>query len=203
MYGMLEGQFRQYFKKADLQKGVTGENLLIMLERRLDSMIYRLGFSTSRSEARQLVRHCHFLVNGRKVNIPSYRVKEGDVIEVRNRSKQLAIVLEAAQLPDAVAVATPGRGDVAAVPGVEEHAAAAAAAQPTLPTDVRRPLKVEDAAVTREQAAAVLDARSTLEHADRQVTDDRCASYRKAERYEHGGAHLEHAAHVYQVFIHQ
>jgi small subunit ribosomal protein S4 len=71
-YGLLEAQFRSYFDKADRLKGVTGENLLVLLERRLDSMVYRLGFATSRNEARLLVRQCHFLVNGRKVNIPSW-----------------------------------------------------------------------------------------------------------------------------------
>ena len=86
-YGLLEKQFRDYFKKADRMKGVTGETLLILLERRLDSMVYRIGFSTSRSEARQLVRHGHFLVNGRKVDIPSYQVRPGDVIEVREKSR--------------------------------------------------------------------------------------------------------------------
>jgi len=94
-YGLLEKQFRSYFARADRMKGVTGENLMILLERRLDSMVYRLGFTTSRSEARQLVRHCHFLVNGRKVNVPSYLVRVGDVIEVREKSRQIARINEA------------------------------------------------------------------------------------------------------------
>jgi small subunit ribosomal protein S4 len=94
-YGLLEKQFRDYFKKADRTKGVTGETLLIMLERRLDSMVYRLGFSTSRNEARQLVRHGHFTVNGRKVDIPSYQVRPGDVIEVREKSRAVACINEA------------------------------------------------------------------------------------------------------------
>lgn len=94
-YGLLEKQFRDYFKKADRMKGVTGETLLILLERRLDSMVYRIGFSTSRSEARQLVRHGHFLVNGRKVDIPSYQVRPGDVIEVREKSRAIVRINEA------------------------------------------------------------------------------------------------------------
>ncbi|NLI11402.1 30S ribosomal protein S4 [Pelotomaculum propionicicum] len=87
MYGILEGQFRRYFEKAERQKGITGENLLRLLERRLDNVIYRLGFGSSRSESRQLVRHGHFTVNGRKVNIPSYMIRVGDVIAVRDKSK--------------------------------------------------------------------------------------------------------------------
>ena len=94
-YGLLEKQFREYFKKADRMKGVTGETLLILLERRLDSMVYRIGFSTSRSEARQLVRHGHLLVNGRKVDIPSYQVRPGDVIEVREKSRAIVRINEA------------------------------------------------------------------------------------------------------------
>lgn len=87
-YGLLEGQFRAYFGKADQMKGITGENLLMLLERRLDSMVYRLGFATSRAEARQLVRHGHFSVNGRRVDIPSFLARPGDVIELRERSRQ-------------------------------------------------------------------------------------------------------------------
>ncbi len=94
-YGLLEGQFRAYFKRADRMKGVTGENLLILLERRLDSIVYRLGFATSRKEARQLVRHNHFKVNGRKVNIPSFLVRPGEVIELREKSREVARVNEA------------------------------------------------------------------------------------------------------------
>ncbi len=94
-YGLLEKQFRAYFGMADRMKGVTGENLLVLLERRLDSIIYRLGFATSRNEARQLVRHSHFLVNGRKVNIPSYLVRPGDVIELREKSRKIVRVNEA------------------------------------------------------------------------------------------------------------
>jgi small subunit ribosomal protein S4 len=95
LYGLLESQFRNAFEEADRQKGITGEILLSLLERRLDSAIYRLGFANSRNEARQLVRHNHFLVNRSKVNIPSYLVKPGDVIEVRDRSKKVVRIQEA------------------------------------------------------------------------------------------------------------
>jgi len=95
MYGLLETQFRNVFKEAERQKGITGEILLSLLERRLDNTIYRLGFASTRSEARQLVRHNHFLVNQTKVNIPSYLVKPGDVIEVREKSKKVGRILEA------------------------------------------------------------------------------------------------------------
>ncbi|ALC17560.1 30S ribosomal protein L4 [Desulfuromonas soudanensis] len=94
-YGLLEAQFRSYFAEADRMKGVTGENLLVLLERRLDSIIYRSGFATSRNEARMLVRQGHFLVNGRKVNIPSFSVRVGDVAEVREKSRKIARVNEA------------------------------------------------------------------------------------------------------------
>lgn len=91
IYGVLERQFRRYFEKASKAKGVTGEALLQLLERRLDNVVFRLGFASSRPQARQLVRHGHFEVNGRRVNIPSFLVREGDVIAVReaSRSKQL------------------------------------------------------------------------------------------------------------------
>ena len=88
MYGVLERQFRRYFEKADRQKGVTGETLLQLLEGRLDNVVYRLGFAVSRPQARQLVRHGHFTVNGRGTNIPSYSVTAGDVIAVRPSSAQ-------------------------------------------------------------------------------------------------------------------
>ncbi len=89
MYGIQEKQFRRYFDWADRQKGVTGTNLLVLLERRLDNVVYRLGFADSRAQARQLVIHRHFLVNGKMVNIPSYLVKVGDVIEVAEKSKEI------------------------------------------------------------------------------------------------------------------
>lgn len=86
-YGVLESQFRKYFEMADKQAGITGENLLTILETRLDNVVYRLGFGSSRAESRQLVVHGHFLVNGKKVDIPSYLVKVGDVITVAEKSK--------------------------------------------------------------------------------------------------------------------
>ena len=86
-YGLAESQFRKYFEMATKKEGVVGENLLVLLETRLDNVIYRLGLAMSRAEARQLVRHAHFSVNGKKVNIPSYLVKAGDVIEVCERSR--------------------------------------------------------------------------------------------------------------------
>jgi small subunit ribosomal protein S4 len=92
IYFILEKQFRNYFEKALRQKGVTGENLLFMLERRLDNVVYRSGFSTSRRQARQLVNHGHIEVNGRKVNIPSFQVKLGDVITVKEKSQKNAHV---------------------------------------------------------------------------------------------------------------
>ena len=95
IYGLLENQFRNTFKKADRQKGITGENLLNLLERRLDNIVFRLGFANSRNEARQLVLHRHFLVNQAKVNIPSYLVKPGDVIELKEKSKKVVRILEA------------------------------------------------------------------------------------------------------------
>ena len=127
-YGDLtEKQFRRIFKEAERVKGDTGENLVGLLERRLDAVAYRAKFVPTVFAARQFVNHGHLLVNGKRVNIPSYTVKEGDIIEVRTRSKQLAIVLESAQLPErevpdylevdqskmvATFVRTPGLGDV-------------------------------------------------------------------------------------------
>jgi small subunit ribosomal protein S4 len=90
IYGVLERQFRRYFREAEKRKGVTGAALLQILESRLDNIIYRLGFADSRAQARQLVRHGHFEVNGRKTDIPSYLVKAGDVITVRGRSENRA-----------------------------------------------------------------------------------------------------------------
>ncbi len=95
LYGVLEKQFRRYFAEADRLKGITGENLLKLLERRFDNMVYRMGFAGSRNEARQLVKHNHFLVNGKKVNIPSYLLKPGDTIQVREKSKNLVRIQEA------------------------------------------------------------------------------------------------------------
>jgi len=90
VYGVLERQFRRYFSEADRSKGVTGENLLALLERRLDNAVYRIGFASTRNEARQLVLHQHILVNGKRVNVPSYVVKPGDRISVREKSRQIA-----------------------------------------------------------------------------------------------------------------
>jgi small subunit ribosomal protein S4 len=92
IYFILEKQFRNYFEKARAQKGVTGENLLFMLERRLDNVVYRSGFSTSRRQARQLVNHGHISVNGRKVDIPSFQVKVGDTVTVKDKSQKNAHV---------------------------------------------------------------------------------------------------------------
>ncbi|NPV30148.1 MAG: 30S ribosomal protein S4 [Firmicutes bacterium] len=104
IYGVLERQFRRYFEIAERQKGITGENLLRLLERRLDNVVYRLGFAASRAEARQLVRHGHFTVNGRRVDIPSYLVKIGDVVAVAERSRELT---RFAELAEAAAHKTP------------------------------------------------------------------------------------------------
>ncbi len=94
MYGMLEDQFRLTFERAERQKGVTGENLLVLLERRLDNTIFRLGMASSRNQARQLVRHKHVLVNGKKVDIPSYLISVGDEISLKEKSKTNAQILE-------------------------------------------------------------------------------------------------------------
>ena len=100
MYGLLEKQFRGYYYRASRMKGVTGENLLSLLERRLDNAVLRCGFAASHAEARQLVRHGHYTVNGKKVNIPSYLVRVGDVIEVREKSRKITKVVEAAAKSD-------------------------------------------------------------------------------------------------------
>lgn len=98
IYGVLERQFRNSFAKAQSRKGVTGENLIKMLESRLDNIVYRLGFAASRSEARQLIRHGHFQLNGRKVTVPSCQVKVEDVIHVREKSRKIAHVKEAMEI---------------------------------------------------------------------------------------------------------
>lgn len=98
MYGVLERQFRRYFRLANAQKGVTGDNLVRILESRLDNIVYRMHFATSRSQARQIILHGHINVNGRKVDIPSYNVKEGDVISVKERSKKSVVILDALKL---------------------------------------------------------------------------------------------------------
>ena len=106
IYGILEKQFATYFDIASRQQGITGENLLRLLERRLDSVVFRLGFASTRRDARQLVSHCHFTVNGKKVNIPSYLIKAGDVIEVRESSRSSAKFSKLVG-PDAPLVVTP------------------------------------------------------------------------------------------------
>lgn len=93
-YGLLEKQFKNYFQKAERKKGITGENLLELLERRLDNIIYRFSLTKSRAQARQLILHSHILVNGKKVNIPSYQVDINDVIEVKEKSKNIADIKE-------------------------------------------------------------------------------------------------------------
>ena len=94
IYGIAERQFRGYYYKALRLKGVTGENLLVLLERRMDNIVYRFGFASDHAEARQLVRHGHFLVNGKKVNIPSYLVRTGDVVSVREKSRKVKRIEE-------------------------------------------------------------------------------------------------------------
>ncbi len=93
VYGIFENQFRRYFREAEKAKGVTGETLLLKLERRLDNTVYLLGFANSRTEARQLVKHSHFLVNGKKVDIPGFEVRKGDVVEVREKSRAMTKIM--------------------------------------------------------------------------------------------------------------
>ncbi len=95
IYGVLEDQFRRYFEAADRTRGITGETLLQLLERRFDNVVYRLGLATSRPQARQLVRHGHFLVNGKKVDIPSYSLRAGDVVTIKSTSTKNATILHA------------------------------------------------------------------------------------------------------------
>ncbi|MBI1926308.1 30S ribosomal protein S4, partial [Candidatus Poribacteria bacterium] len=130
IYGLLEKQFKNYYAEAERQTGVSGDNLIVRLERRLDNVAYRLGFANSRAQARQLVRHNHFLVNGKRVNIPSYLVKVGDVIQTQEKSRELAIVQEALErsqhrgAPDWLELNTDKQeGVVRALPNVEQVAA--------------------------------------------------------------------------------
>ena len=95
MYGLTEKQFRLFFQRAHRQKGITGTNLLVLLERRLDNSVYRMGFVNSRTQGRHFVRHNHFTVNGKKVNIPSYLIKPGDVVEVREKSRKIQSITDA------------------------------------------------------------------------------------------------------------
>jgi small subunit ribosomal protein S4 len=98
IYGMLEKQFSHYFEMAERMPGITGENLLVLLERRLDNVVYRLGFSSSLSQARQLVRHGHYQVNGRTVSIPSYLLEVGDVVSIGEKSRQKKVIAEAIEM---------------------------------------------------------------------------------------------------------
>jgi small subunit ribosomal protein S4 len=101
-YGILEKQFRIYYNKASRQSGITGEELLRMLELRLDNVVYRLGFAASRAQARQVIRHGHFMVNGRRVNIPSYQVRPGDVVQLKPQSPVEQVVRDATDLTASV-----------------------------------------------------------------------------------------------------
>ena len=97
-YGVLEGQFRRYYDKASRQEGITGENLLTLLERRFDNVLVRLGFAASRRQSRQLIRHGHWTINGRRVDIPSYQVREGDIIALKSSSPAQPLIREATEL---------------------------------------------------------------------------------------------------------
>ena len=127
IYGLLEKQFRRYYYRAEKQKGITGTNLLILLECRLDNVVYRMGFASSRKQARQLIRHSHFLVADKKVNIPSYQVKVGDVIQVREGSRKVPAFIEALEtvvrrgIPEWMEVDKENfRGTLKALPNREE-----------------------------------------------------------------------------------
>ena len=127
VYGMLEGQFRNFFAKAEQRKGVTGDNLLLSLERRLDNTVYRLGFAGSRDQARQLVRHNHFQVNGKKVNIPSYQLSVDDVITLKEKSRKNALIVDNLEgaarrgVPSWLQLDTPNfQGTVKALPNRDE-----------------------------------------------------------------------------------
>ena len=125
IYGVLEGQFRTYYEKAEHIKGITGENLLKLLEMRLDNVVYRLGYGASRNEARQLVTHGHFLVNGKKVDIPSYSVKAGDVITVKEKSRASELFKTFAENPKSLPKWLSGdvatfTGKVEAIPARED-----------------------------------------------------------------------------------
>jgi small subunit ribosomal protein S4 len=126
-YGLMESQFRSYFQKAARAQGVTGINLLVLLERRLDNVVYRMGFADSRAQARQLVRHGHMRVNGRKVNIPSFLIKQGDAIEPREKSRNMDMIrgnmehLGQKQIPEWLHVdATAMRGVVQTLPSRDD-----------------------------------------------------------------------------------
>ena len=125
IYGVLESQFRSYYEKAEHMKGISGENLLKLLEMRLDNVVYRLGYGASRNEARQLVTHGHFLVNGKKVDIPSYSVKAGDVITVKEKSRASELFKTFAENPKSLPKWLSGdvatfTGKVEAIPARED-----------------------------------------------------------------------------------
>jgi len=127
IYGVLEDQFRRYFETAERTRGITGETLLQLLERRLDNVVYRAGFSTSRAQARQLVRHGHFLVNGRRVDVPSYSVRQGDVVSVRQTSLENPVIAHAMEevkgrgVPEWIAIdAAKLAGTIASLPTREQ-----------------------------------------------------------------------------------
>lgn len=127
VYGMLEAQFRNFFAKAERSKGVTGDSLLMMLERRLDNTVYRLGFAGSRDQARQLVRHNHFLVNGKKVNIPSFQLSAEDVITLKEKSRKNEVIVDNLEgaarrgVPSWLQLDAPGfQGTVKALPNRDE-----------------------------------------------------------------------------------
>ncbi|MEQ1591041.1 MAG: 30S ribosomal protein S4 [Thiobacillaceae bacterium] len=132
IYGVLEGQFRLTYKKADSRKGVTGENLLIMLESRLDSVCYRMGFGASRTEARQIVRHNGIKINGRRVNIPSYQVRAGDVVEVADAAKAQLRIKAAAEAATVRGFAEWVEVDVKALKGTFKAAPQRADLPPTI-----------------------------------------------------------------------
>jgi small subunit ribosomal protein S4 len=126
-YGLMESQFRSYFQKAARAQGVTGINLLVLLERRLDNVVYRMGFADSRAQARQLVRHGHMRVNGRRVNIPSFLIKQGDAVEPREKSRNLDVIrgnmehIGQKQIPEWLHVdATAMRGVVQTLPSRDD-----------------------------------------------------------------------------------
>ena len=127
MYGLLEKQFHRYFKQADAQKGETGTNLLRLLEMRLDNVVYRMGFANSRDQARQLVRHGHFLLNGKKADIPSIQLRSGDTITIQEDSRKIPAIAEAQEVlarrgcPDWLQVESEQfAGEVKAVPQRED-----------------------------------------------------------------------------------
>lgn len=129
IYGVLERQFRRYYDRAEKQKGVTGTNLLVLLESRLDNIVFRMGFASSRTQARQLVRHGHFLINGKPANIPSLQVKVGAAVEVKEGSRKVPAIVEAMEtvvrrgVPNWLEVAKEGfRGVVKSYPSREDLA---------------------------------------------------------------------------------